>query len=412
MGTASALRAIGRNAQVFALVTVGCYVLLLVPMVMATHLKLSPFILAGDAFVSRDGLLEPIAIVPDSHGYDGQFFYRFALDPFSLKRTSDGITLDQPAKRMQRIVYPLLARLASLGVPGAISAGLVIVNLLGLGVIAAGAAWLAQRHALAWWYPFATLLWPGFQVALTHDTAEITASAFMLTGLACYLSDRLFCYCLLGAAAALTRETTVPFLLGPLIYESYRAVATAPHLRRLIRVVPCVLTFVPFLIWWGTVGALWHEPPQSLSSNSDIGWPLAGVSNVLLDTLSGRWTAQPYLGNRVLAGLTTSGAIVFCIAIARRIPRLLRLEALPAVAIGWLLTAALMSLLTADGPLVDQLSFSRAFTECWVIGCFLLAYAPNNRIVGRPFMFSAALLAYAYLALYKWSFILLLTAQI
>ena len=47
-----------------------------------------------------------------SDGYDGQFVYRLALDPFTHAVTAHGITLDNPAYRQQRIATALLAHVA------------------------------------------------------------------------------------------------------------------------------------------------------------------------------------------------------------------------------------------------------------------------------------------------------------
>jgi len=49
------------------------------------------------------------------------------------------------------------------------------------------------------------------------------------------------------------------------------------------------------------------------------------------------------------------------------------------LAAGWLPIVALMSLLTADGPWIDQTAFFRAFTECYVVGCLVLAVRPVPR---------------------------------
>src|SRR5437588_9577196 len=38
-------------------------------------------------------------------GYDGQYFYRLALDPLTDRRTDFGIILDDAAYRQQRILY-------------------------------------------------------------------------------------------------------------------------------------------------------------------------------------------------------------------------------------------------------------------------------------------------------------------
>jgi hypothetical protein len=42
---------------------------------------------------------------------------------------------------------------------------------------------------------------------------------------------------------------------------------------------------------------------------------------------------------------------------------------------GWFSLLGLMSVLSGSGPWIDPIGFFRAFTECYVIGLFLL---PNN----------------------------------
>ena len=51
--------------------------------------------------LSRAGLVSGT----HSPGYDGQFFYRLALRPWTQTRTEFGITFDEPAYRQQRLVY-------------------------------------------------------------------------------------------------------------------------------------------------------------------------------------------------------------------------------------------------------------------------------------------------------------------
>lgn len=83
---------------------------------------------AGDQFVqvaaAPAGLL-----VTHGPGYDGQFFYRLALRPWTHQRTEFGITLDQPAYRQQRIVYPLLTFILARGAPPATAWALLGCNL-------------------------------------------------------------------------------------------------------------------------------------------------------------------------------------------------------------------------------------------------------------------------------------------
>src|SRR5882762_8506241 len=75
----------------------------------------SALVTAGDRFCNPALVPRNLIVQNNSDGFDGQFYYRLALDPFTSKRTDFGITLDMPALRHQRILYPLLARILSLG---------------------------------------------------------------------------------------------------------------------------------------------------------------------------------------------------------------------------------------------------------------------------------------------------------
>ncbi len=376
------LSGVRSRQSLFVLAVVALYATLLLTMAASRLFDFSIFIFAGDRFVAQEALPAPIAVTPNSLGYDGQFYYRLALAPLSFERSAHGVTLDEPAKRMQRILYPTLARLVSFGQVDRVPASLLIVNLIGIGVLASVTAWFAG-HGLAWWLPLAILGWPGFLSSLTLDTAEITSAALMLSALACYLSNRLAAYCILAMAASLTRETTLPIFLGVLIYESYAALAARALKTSWGRIVPCALVFIPFAIWWATLSVAWGQPPQPLSGNHDIGWPFVGLVTKVLANLSGVQIAAASptgnLATRAFVVATLCGLAVFCANVVARLPRIFRIHALAGPAIGWVLILALMSLLTANGPLIESVSYFRAFTECWVVGCLLLAHLPARQ---------------------------------
>ena len=407
MKASDVVKALVERPLRFAVVTIVVYTLLLLPIAASRHFDLSVFVFAGNEFVSES--TAPITIVSKSIGYDGQFFYRFALNPFSAERSAYGITLDTPAKRMQRIGYPMLAWFVSLGQVGFVPGSLLAINLIGLGGIAACTAWITRRDAFAWWLPIAITAWPGFLVSLTHDTAEITSAALLLTALAFYLSDRLWAYCTLAAASALTRETTIPILLGLLAYETYVAATSRTTVRWLSRVAPCALAFVPFGVWWMAVSSIWHQAPQSLSGSPDLGWPLVGGFSMLTANLNGTriWTIDPTrdLVIRTYVILTTCGLLGFCLAVAMRIPRLTRVPELRGLVVGWLLVVVLMSMLTAEGPWIAPLGYFRAFTECWVIGCLLLAHGPPNRTAAKSIIWVTTIVAVEVnMVIWVWAF--------
>jgi len=181
---------------------------------------------------------------PNAAGYDGQFYYRLALDPFDWARTAFGITMDQ-SYRYTRIGYPVLAWLASFGQHQLVPVALVAVNLLGVAAMAVLGGMFAResgRHAL-WGLAFAAYF--GLVISVGRDTAEPVAEACMLGGLLAYRRNRFMLAAGLFAFGAITRET---ILLAPAAIAVVRLVAMArrrdagsrPGLADLTWIVPAV----------------------------------------------------------------------------------------------------------------------------------------------------------------------------
>lgn len=72
----------------------------------------------------------PPEYVSHKFGYDGQFYYRFALDPFSNQKRVQGLSVDRPAWRQQRILLPLLTWFVARGDPELTANVLLAINLL------------------------------------------------------------------------------------------------------------------------------------------------------------------------------------------------------------------------------------------------------------------------------------------
>jgi len=202
---------------------------------------LSLFIMAGHVYTHRAQLPRGLLLVP-SAGYDGQFYYRLALDPVNWHTTAFGITMDQ-SYRYTRIGYPILAWVFSLGQHQLVPVVLVVLNLLGVAAMAMLGGMFARqsgRHAL-WGLAFAAYF--GLVISVGRDTAEPLAEACMLGGLLAYRRGTTPTYLLaaaLFAYGAITRET---ILFAPAAIAVTRLIAiarrrAAPGLADLTWVVP------------------------------------------------------------------------------------------------------------------------------------------------------------------------------
>ncbi len=206
------------------------------------HLNL--FIMAGHVYTHRAQLPRGLLLVP-SAGYDGQFYYRLALDPANWHATAFGITMDQ-SYRYTRIGYPLLAWIFSLGQHQLVPVVLVALNLLGVAAMALLGGMFARqagRHAL-WGLAFAAYF--GLVISVGRDTAEPLAETCMLGGLLAYRRGSAPMYLLATALftfGAITRET---ILFAPAAIAVTRLIAIArrranPGLADLTWVVPAAV---------------------------------------------------------------------------------------------------------------------------------------------------------------------------
>jgi hypothetical protein len=202
---------------------------------------LSLFIMAGHVYTHRGQLPRGLLLVP-SAGYDGQFYYRLALDPANWNATAFGITMDQ-SYRYTRVGYPLVAWLVSAGQHQLVPAALVAINLVAVAAMAMLGGMFAResgRHAL-WGLAFAAYF--GLVISVGRDTAEPLAEACMLGGLLAYRRGRYVLTAGLFAFGAITRET---ILLAPAAIAVTRLIAlarrrTGPGLADLTWVLPAVV---------------------------------------------------------------------------------------------------------------------------------------------------------------------------
>ena len=193
---------------VTALIALGGYIgFVLFRWWVAANGNVTKFVRAELPFAHPARVPASVYVFP-SNGYDGQFFYRLALDPVDLRRTAFGITLDHPY-RLQRIGYPALAWLFSLGHHRLAPIALVVVNVLALAMIGLLGGMLAAesgRHAI-WGLLLAGYF--GFLKSVGNDLAEPVAAACLLGGVLAYRRERPVVAGLLFAYGALTRETAM-----------------------------------------------------------------------------------------------------------------------------------------------------------------------------------------------------------
>jgi hypothetical protein len=345
------------------LITAGAYSALLVGMLARHGWDPSWFVRAGDWYCDPTQTPTGLYVAEEGGGYDGQFFYGLALDPLGARPTRFGITLDNPPYRQQRILYPVLAWLASLGGrPALVPAALLGVNLAALCALAyvGGAYARSLGRAGAWGAPLS--LYPGLAFGLLLCLAEPVAVALCVGGLLLLRHDRPLSAAVALTLAVLAKETT---LLVPVA-----VLLASPRTGGCRR---AVVSGVPLAVWAAWQLALlsrWGQLPL-LAGAGNVGVPLAGLIEFLgaIFPPSGRFHVRWLVE---IAAVAVIGVAVTWVLLRRRATVERR------VCVAWVLYLILACSLTS---LVwsNDWAFLRALSEFYVLGVLILLSAIRSR---------------------------------
>jgi hypothetical protein len=351
----------------FAALICLLYFLAILPQLIHHRFDTTVLIVAGEEFVDRNKVTPPVA-VRSNIGYDGQFYFRLAVNPFSLAKEAYGVRIDNLPWRAQRILYPVLAHVVALGQARWVPPALLLVNLAGLVAMAYFAARIGGRLQFGPAFPVVIMLWPSLIMTLGRDLIEIVAAAFLLAAINSYLARRLVPFALFGAAATLTRETSFLFLFGVFAFEALAVIRREQPPRAAII---CGLAMVPNLVWRGVVQIVTGE---SLTRTQIINmdFPLFGFVKAFA-------AVHDVTADDVFVIVVLVFMLAFLIIVAFCILRWRQWDGLAA---GWLVLAALMlCMAAATGALIAPGSSLRAFTECFVVGMIIIAKTPAWRPV-------------------------------
>ncbi|HEU0130762.1 MAG TPA: hypothetical protein VFQ85_07205 [Mycobacteriales bacterium] len=342
--------------------------------------------MAGDAFV-RPGHPADLRVVHErSTGYDGQFVYRLALDPFTRSITDDGITLDNAPYRQQRVGLPFAAWAVrgATGLP--LPVVLLLVNAAALVAATAAGAVLARRAGRNALWGLLAGLSPGLVVAVTRDLTEPLAAALLLAGLVAWTGRRPAVAAAAFTAAVLTRETALAMLAGLGLHELFRLARGSDRAAAARRALLLLVPLAVDAAWQAHLRAVWGELPLH-ATDGDVGLPLARtVTGLLAHDASWRdWTSTPAL----LAHAAVGERLLLAALLAATAVALARSAGDPRLRWAWVPAA----LLATSAAWATDVGFLRAANEAVLAGTLVL-FGLRTRLG------SAALTATAGLSLY------------
>jgi len=201
---------------------------------------------------------------PGTVGYDGQFYYQLARDPLGAQAFMDNVPY-----RYQRLVFPLVVRVLSLGQVDLIPYMLLLVNFLSIVLSVEIVSRLLVKHGLSPWFSLAVGLYYGQTASLVFDTSEPFAYLLVCIGLLLLEKEHLTWAALLMGLAMLSRETAILFPLGYAIFFLLRAQWKDAAQFIGLAIVPLAIEYALLWIIFGKTGITYAPPFEHI--------PFAGI---------------------------------------------------------------------------------------------------------------------------------------
>lgn len=216
----------------------------------------SIFVTAGDLECDATKTPPSLLLLRDSRGYDGQYYYRMAVQPFDIHEPDIGVPVDSPAYRYQRILYPFLSWMLAGGQIDLVPWSMILVNYGAVCCLAAAASSYAQgtgQHAL---WGLAFCVYPGLLLSLARDLTECLPAALVMWALVQLQRCRWSRASALLCAAILSRETSVLVAFSVLIDHALNGRRSEETRRWSYSIAPVAVFLVwksAVTIWWATV---------------------------------------------------------------------------------------------------------------------------------------------------------------
>jgi hypothetical protein len=248
----------------------------------------SGFLMVSARMFDRNPLLNTRAdvrqslVLDEGGGYDGQFMYFAAFDPFLRafhdRPTAYRTVMDGAPYRYGRIGFSLLTRLLSAGRWQWFPVTMVWIVVGSLCLCAMLLAWTATANGQSPAIGALVVLVPGFWQSVQTGLPEPLAAAMLIGGCLCLLRGWPVWAGVLFGASLLVRETGV-LAVGALV------VASLLSGRRREALMLGLISAAPVLLWRLYVAWILHPAfgvEALISHPPDLGWPLAGVRDLWL----------------------------------------------------------------------------------------------------------------------------------
>jgi hypothetical protein len=236
------------------------------------------YISFGHKSVDTSELAVPKKYISNKFGYDGGFYYRLALDPFSNEERVKGIRFDNPKWRQQRILLPVLTHMIARGAPELTAAVMLAINLLAVAGISIVGGALLRSFGLSPWPALLLAFYPGFAISIERFLSEPLSCLLVLLSLLSLVYKRAAWGAVILALAVLARETA---LVVALAMAGMWFLQTVFRMKALQWKAPGPIYWLPaiviFILWQMWLQDNWSNSAFVPVQNKLLVWPLMGI---------------------------------------------------------------------------------------------------------------------------------------
>lgn len=230
-----------------------------------------------------------MVIFKDKGGYDGQYYYYAARDPFMQEGH-----FTNPYRR-QRVLYPLLSNILALGSPERLAYSMYAVNLLSLGLGMFFFIGILKRYGAN---PYLSLFYglsaPSMMTML-NDVPSPLSFFLIIASVYYYIDKKLILSSLFMALAFLTREDSIMVFVPLLAWDFQKE-------RSIRRAIIICVSLLPFFLWQFFLTLKLGSMPASGSASAIRFIPFAGIMEYFVPQIKG-------IGGMSLKALLTLSAI-------------------------------------------------------------------------------------------------------
>jgi hypothetical protein len=306
-------------------------------------------------------------------GYDGQFYFRLALDPFTDKREAFGVNLDAPLMRQQRILLPFFTWLIARGDPTITPPVMMAINLAAVAGCAFASSLLLSGLGISAWYGLLFALYPGFAVSVGRFLTEPLTLFMIFLSLLMLVRRKNLAASILLSLAVFSRETATL-----VVAAGFFTWLTRKHLRNGTKdyfsphVSFWLYPTLAFLLWQLWLYCNWSSLLFDNATSSNLGPPFVGFFRAICENIT---KLNPATGFYLMM---TSAVVAYQVFLSRTI-----LRAPLLLLISWI-CYLLLATCIGIAQWRDSPGFLRILAELNMLG--LLAYVIVKKRPGKVFV--------------------------